>query len=126
MPLTRETISLPEARRRPELCSMPKTSLKPHGAFDQLTAGSYKILLKRLERHQDGFRDLLNTLFAQVTGNLRRNHFSDEVVRLESSIFISVLQATTPFHLDPRGHFLQPDRVGEDLSSLRAERAWRG
>jgi Cupin superfamily protein len=85
--------------------SVPKTPLKPHEAFDQLTAGSYKILLKRLERHHDGFCDLLNTLFAQVQGQLQRNRFPDEVVRLESSVFISAPQATTPFHFDPEVNF---------------------
>jgi len=106
--------------------SVPKTPLKPHEAFDQLTAGSYKILLKRPERHHDGFRDLLDTLFAQVKERLRRNRFSDEVVRLESSIFISAPQATTPFHFDPEVNFFsqiegekiyhlyEPSVLGED------------
>lgn len=85
--------------------SVPKTPLKPHEAFDQLTAGSYKILLKRLERRHDGFRDLLNSLFAQVKGQLQRNRFPDEVVRLELSVFISAPQATTPFHFDPEVNF---------------------
>ena len=85
--------------------SVPKTLLKPHEAFDQLTAGSYKILLKRPECYHDGFRDLLDTLFAQVKEHLRRNQFSDEVVRLESSIFISAPRATTPFHFDPEVNF---------------------
>jgi hypothetical protein len=106
--------------------SVPTTPLKPHEAFDQLTAGSYKILLKRLECHHDGFRDLLNTLFAQVKGHLQRNRFSDEVVRLESSVFISAPQATTPFHFDPEVNFFSqiegekiyhlyaPSELGED------------
>jgi hypothetical protein len=85
--------------------SVPKTPLKPHEAFDQLTAGSYKILLKRLERHHDDFRDLLNTLFGQVKGQLQRNRYPDEVMRLESSVFISAPQATTPFHFDPEVNF---------------------
>lgn len=85
--------------------SVPKTSLKPHEAFDQLTAGSYKILLKRLERHNNGFQDLLNILFAQVKAQLGRNNFPEDVVRLESSIFISAPQATTPFHFDPEVNF---------------------
>jgi hypothetical protein len=85
--------------------SVPKTPLKPHEAFDQLTAGSYKILLKRLERHHDGFHDLLNALFAQVKGQLQRNRFPEHTVRLESSIFISAPQATTPFHFDPEVNF---------------------
>jgi hypothetical protein len=106
--------------------SVPKTPLKPHEAFDQLAAGSYKILLKRLERHHDGFRELLDALFAQVKGHLRRNRLPDEVVRLESSVFISAPQATTPFHFDPEVNFLsqiegekvyhlyEPSVLGED------------
>ena len=106
--------------------SVPTTPLKPHEAFDQLTAGSHKILLKRLERHHDGFRDLLNTLFAQVKGQLQQNRFPYEVVRLESSVFISAPQATTPFHFDPEVNFFSqiegekiyhlyaPSELGED------------
>jgi hypothetical protein len=106
--------------------SVPKTALKPHEAFDQLTAGSYKILLKRLERHHDGFRDLLNTVFAQVRWQLQRNRFPVEAVRLESSVFISAPQATTPFHFDPEVNFFSqiegekiyhlyaPSELGED------------
>jgi hypothetical protein len=106
--------------------SVPKTPLKPHEAFDQLTAGSYKILLKRLERHHDDFRDLLNTLFVQVKGQLQRNRYPDEVMRLESSVFISAPQATTPFHFDPEVNFFSqiegekiyhlyaPSELGED------------
>jgi Cupin superfamily protein len=106
--------------------SVPKTPLKPHEAFDQLTAGSYKILLKRLERHHDGFRDLMNSLFAQVKRQLQRHRFPDEAVRLESSIFISAPQATTPFHFDPEVNFFsqiegekiyhiyEPSVLGED------------
>ena len=106
--------------------SVPKTPLKPHEAFDQLTAGSHKILLKRLERHHDGFRDLLNTLFAQVKGQLQRNRFPHDVVRLKSSVFISAPQATTPFHFDPEVNFFSqiegekiyhlyaPSELGED------------
>jgi hypothetical protein len=85
--------------------SVAKTPLKPHEAFDQLTAGSYKILLKRLERHHQGFRDLLVTLFNQVKEHMRLHNLSDEVLRLESSIFISAPQATTPFHFDPEVNF---------------------
>jgi hypothetical protein len=106
--------------------SVPKTPLKPHEAFDQLTAGSYKILLKRLERHHDDFRDLLNTLFVQVKGQLQRNRYPDEVMRLESSVFISAPQATTAFHFDPEVNFFSqiegekiyhlyaPSELGED------------
>jgi hypothetical protein len=99
--------------------SVPKTPLKPHEAFDQSTAGSYKILLKRLERHHDGFRDLLNTLFAQLKGQLQRNRFPVEAVRLESSVFISAPQATTPFHFDPEVNFFSQIE-GEKIYHLYA------
>ena len=88
--------------------SVPKTSLKPHEAFDQLTAGSYKILLKRLERHHDGFRDLLDTLFAQVKGQLQRNRVPR---RGRAAGIIGLHQRAAgddavPFR--PRSQFLQP------------------
>ena len=73
VPLTGVTCSAPMAGTI--FYSVPETSLKPHEAFDQLPMGSHKILLKRLERHHDDFRELLNTLFAQVKGYLRRNHY---------------------------------------------------
>lgn len=84
---------------------VPRTELKPHEAFDRLTAGSYKILLKRLERHDSGFRDLLAELFRQVQEQLQANGFCSDVVRLESSIFISAASTTTPFHFDPEVNF---------------------
>ena len=111
---------------RDDVYSLPKAPLKPDEAIDQLAAGSYKILLKRLERHHDGFRDLLSTLFGQVKAELRRNRFPDDIVRLESSVFISAPQATTPFHFDPEVNFFaqiegekiyhlyEPSELGED------------
>jgi hypothetical protein len=99
--------------------SVPKAPLKPGEAFDQLSAGSYKILLKRLERHHEGFRDLLNTLFAQVKEQLQRNRFPVEAVRLESSVFISAPQATTPFHFDPEVNFFSQIE-GEKIYHLYA------
>ena len=106
--------------------SVPLTPLKPDEAFDQLTIGSYKILLKRLERYHPGFRDLLSTLYGQVKEELRRGGFCDQTVRLESSIFISAAESTTPFHFDPEVNFFsqiegektyhlyEPAALGED------------
>ena len=106
--------------------SVPTTPLKPHEAFDQLTDGSYKILLKRLERYDQNFRDLLYGLFDQVETQLRHCGYCDDVVRLESSIFISAPWATTPFHFDPEVNFFtqiegekiyhlyKPSALGED------------
>ncbi len=106
--------------------SVPRTDLKPHEAIDQLDAGSYKILLKRLEQRDDGFRDLLHDLFGQVREQLRHHGYCDEVVRLESSLFISAPWSTTPFHFDPEINFFSqiegekiyhlyaPSSLGED------------
>lgn len=106
--------------------SVPTTPLKPHEAFDQLTDGAYKILLKRLERYDQNFRDLLYALFDQVKAQLRRCGYCNEVVRLELSIFISAPWATTPFHFDPEVNFFtqiegekiyhlyEPSALGED------------
>ena len=105
---------------------MPTTPLKPHEAFDQLTGGSYKILLKRLERYDQGFRDLLHALFGLVKAQLQRHAYCDEMVRLELSILISAPWATTPFHFDPEVNFFtqidgekiyhldEPSALGED------------
>ena len=103
----RKIISFPIARCRLGRCFIRfqrrrSSLMKP---LISLRRGRTRILLKRLERHHDGFRDLLDTLFAQVKGQLQRNRVPDEAVRLESSVFISAPQATTPFHFDPEVNF---------------------
>ncbi len=85
--------------------SVPRAVLQPHEAFDQLAPGSYKILLKRLENHDHRFRQLLHDLFDQIKERLRHYGYCDDVVRLESSIFISAPWSTTPFHFDPEVNF---------------------
>jgi hypothetical protein len=84
---------------------VPPSDLTPHEAFDRLEPGSFKILLKRLERHDPRFDALLRTLFDQVREELGQNGFCDEAMRLESSIFITAPQSTTPFHFDPEVNF---------------------
>ena len=85
--------------------SVVQPRLQPHEAFDRLMTGSYKILLKRLEHHDRRFRQLLHDLFSEVRDQLRQCGYCDEVVRLESSIFISAPCTTTPFHFDPEVNF---------------------
>jgi len=85
--------------------SVPRTPLRPHEALPQLTAGSYRILLKRLEDHDPRFADLLRALFDRVKTHLKRDGYCGEVIRLESSIFISAPWCTTPFHFDPEINF---------------------
>ena len=100
--------------------SVPTTPLKPHEAFDQLTAGSYKILLKRLERHHDGFRDLLNTLFGASKGAIATQSGSRRG-RAAGIIGLHQLAAgddAVPFR--PRSQFLQPRSKGEKVYHLYA------
>jgi hypothetical protein len=85
--------------------SVPRAPLLPHQAFDQLTPGSYKILLKRLERHDPRFHRLLADLFCEIKERLQHQHYCHDVVRLESSIFISAPGAITPLHFDPEVNF---------------------
>ncbi len=81
--------------------------LKPDEALAQLAAGPVRVLLKRPENYDAGFRELLNKLFEEVV-ELRGGLNGEKVVRLESAVFISSASSTTPFHFDPEiNHFFQ-------------------
>lgn len=84
--------------------STEPVSLTPGEAFDRLGVGSYRILLKRLERHAPGFRELLDALFEEVCC-LRPEFRNERLMRLESFIFISSASTITPFHFDPEMNF---------------------
>jgi hypothetical protein len=100
-------------------------SLHPGQAFDRLGEGSWRILLKRLERNATGFRELLDSLFAELC-LLRPDLAREKVVRMESFLFISSASTITPFHFDPEMNFFfqiagpktyhlyAPDVLGED------------
>ncbi|WP_448951782.1 hypothetical protein [Labrys neptuniae] len=102
-----------------------QNSAKPHEALAQLGNAPVRVLLKRLEMHDSGFRDLRDTLFQRVM-ELRGGLGDEKIVRLESAVFISSAASTTPFHFDPEvTHFFQiegpkqyhvfsPDVVAED------------
>jgi hypothetical protein len=80
--------------------SAPAVKLSPGQAFEHIGAGSYRILLKRLEQHDADFLALLDELFAKVNA-LRPELRHDKVIRLESFLFISSASTITPFHFDP-------------------------
>lgn len=83
-----------------------KTS-KPDEALAQLATGPTRVLLKRPENYDAGFRELLDKLFEKVV-ELRGGLNGEKVVRLESGIFVSSASSTTPFHFDPEiNHFFQ-------------------
>jgi hypothetical protein len=80
---------------------------KPDEALAELAAGPMRVLLKRPENYDAGFRELLNKLFEKVA-ELRGGLNGEKVVRLESAVFISSACSTTPFHFDPEiNHFFQ-------------------
>jgi hypothetical protein len=83
-----------------------KTS-KPDEALAQLATGPTRVLLKRPENYDAGFRELLDKLFEKVV-ELRGGLNGEKVVRLESAVFVSSAASTTPFHFDPEiNHFFQ-------------------
>lgn len=87
--------------------STPDVALTPADALARLEQGSYRILLKRLERHDMEFRDLLAELVAEVA-TLRPQLHREKILRLESFLFISSASTITPFHFDPEiGLFFQ-------------------
>jgi hypothetical protein len=87
--------------------SVPHSQCSPVEALDHLGTGAYRVLLKRPERYELRFRQLLDTLFKQVV-DLRGGLGVEKVVRLEGAILISSAVTTTPFHFDPEiGFFSQ-------------------
>ena len=82
-------------------------TLKPDEALAQLATGPTRVLLKRPENYDAGFRELLDKLFEKVV-ELRGGLNGEKVERLESAIFVSSASSTTPFHFDPEiNHFFQ-------------------
>jgi hypothetical protein len=87
-----------------EFYSVPTLYRPPHEALQYLETTPYRILMKRPENFDKSFGDLLHHLFAKVvkaSGYLA----GEEIVRLESGIFVSSAAATTPFHFDPEVNF---------------------
>lgn len=108
----------------------PHIKLTPKQAIDQLDQRPTRILLKRLENHDEQFRALADLLIKQlreIPGGLG----SQPILRMQSSLFITSAASTTPLHFDPEvGFFAQieggktyhvytPDDVAEeDLESF--------
>jgi hypothetical protein len=87
-----------------EFFEVPHGLCEPSTAMARLHTSSIRILLKRPEDHDVGFRRLLDELFAQVI-SLRGGLGRERLVRLESGIFITSAASTTPFHFDPETNF---------------------
>ncbi|MBW4043920.1 MAG: hypothetical protein HIU87_02850 [Acidobacteria bacterium] len=80
--------------------SVPYGGFTPSHALENLDQFPLRILLKRPENVEPAFRELLDTLFSQVT-EMRGGLGNEQVMRLESAVFISAAAATTPIHFDP-------------------------
>jgi hypothetical protein len=90
-----------------EFFAVPNGLCKPSEAMERLQTSSIRLLLKRPENHDAGFRRLLDQQFAQVMA-LLGGRKGERLIRLESSVFITSAAATTPFHFDPEiGFFSQ-------------------
>jgi hypothetical protein len=84
--------------------SVPHSGFSPKQAFERLDSEGYRVLLKRPEKRDRRFRDLLETLFGQVVA-LRGGLGGERIMRLESAILISSAATITPFHFDPEVNF---------------------
>jgi hypothetical protein len=106
-----------------EFFAVPNGLCKPSAAIDQLQTHSIRLLLKRPENHDSGFRRLLDEQFAEVMA-MRGGLRGERLVRLESAVFITSAASTTPFHFDPEiGFFSQIE--GEKIYHVYSPSALR-
>jgi hypothetical protein len=83
---------------------VPHSQLHPRDALSDIENGAYRVILKRPERYDKRYRDLLETLFAQVK-ELRGWPAGERVVRLDAAILVNSAAAITPLHFDPEVSF---------------------
>jgi hypothetical protein len=106
-----------------EFFAVPNGLCKPSTAMDQLRTNSIRLLLKRPENHNSGFRRLLDEQFTEVMA-MRGGLRGERLVRLESAVFITSAASTTPFHFDPEiGFFSQIE--GEKIYHVYSPSALR-
>ncbi|MBS1799356.1 MAG: hypothetical protein JSS95_05975 [Acidobacteria bacterium] len=87
--------------------SVPHGQHAPHVAMTLLDQAPYRVLLKRPEKYDTGFKELIEALFASIA-DAKGGFGDDKIVRLESSVFVSSAKTTTPIHFDPEvGFFCQ-------------------
>lgn len=83
---------------------VPHGKLTPREALGDVQNGAYRIILKRPERYDARYRELLEDLFAEVR-LLRGWPSREQVVRLDASILVNSAAAITPLHFDPEVSF---------------------
>jgi hypothetical protein len=85
----------------------PHIKLTPKEASRQLNERPTRILLKRLENHDDRFRNLLDLIIKQIR-RIPGGLGDQPILRIQSSLFITSAASTTPLHFDPEvGFFTQ-------------------
>lgn len=85
----------------------PHIKLKPSEAIQQIDQRPMRILLKRIENHDEKFLALRDLLIRQVR-SLPGGLGSQPILRMQTSLFITSSAATTPLHFDPEvGFFAQ-------------------
>src|SRR5580658_6773925 len=84
--------------------SVPNGGYRPRQAIENIEKQNHRRLLKRPEKHDSRFRDLLGALFREVV-DLRGGLGNERVERLESAVLISSSSTTTPVHFDPEDGF---------------------
>jgi hypothetical protein len=84
--------------------SVPHGHHCPYKAIERLEQEHCRVLMKRPENHDPGFRELLDVLYRQVC-DLRGVPEGDGILRLESAVFVSSASTITPFHFDPEVAF---------------------
>lgn len=80
--------------------SVPRVGRTPRQALEEIDKINCRVLLKRPEKYDPRFRELLNSLFQQILelrGDLRR----ERIERLEGAVIVSSGATTTPIHFDP-------------------------
>lgn len=84
--------------------SVPMPQATPLEAMRRLGEESIRIVLKRPEDFDEGFRDLLQQIFREIVDALG-GLGGDRVLRLEGGLLVSSAATTTPFHFDPEVNF---------------------
>jgi hypothetical protein len=93
----------------------------PHEALDHLDSDPCRVLLKRPEKYDRRFRELLDTLYRQIA-ELRGGLGRERIDRLEGAVLITSAASTTPFHFDPEIGFFSQIR-GEKIYHVYSPRA---
>jgi hypothetical protein len=80
--------------------SVPCVGRTPRQALEEIDKIHCRVLLKRPEKYDPRFRELLHSLFQQILTQ-RGELLGERIERLEGAILVSSGATTTPIHFDP-------------------------